>query len=311
MLRICICTHNPKPTLFRQVLEAIATQTQRAFDVLIVDNVSTPALDERVLAPLHAQNIPARIAREEAPGLIHARIRGIAESTSHWMLCVDDDNVLASNYVAEGLAFIEAHADVAAFGGKIVLPSGIRVPDAAKPFLPYLAIRDIGDEMLKGVSERWEIWEPPAAGAFVSRPVLEDFAAFVRANVFSAKLGRTPGGFASCEDSLLMHSAYRLGLATAYNPRLQLHHHVDPRRFEFPNLVRLMDGYARSQPVLEYLLRGPTKTPSYYRTPMQAIMVALASGARDIRQSAQFAYARVRYHLIAAHTYRELERGAS
>ncbi len=309
MLSICICTHNPKPSLFARVLEAIAAQTRRSFDVLIVDNASSPALDENVLAPLLARDIAARIVREEIAGLVSARLRAIASTTSDWMLCVDDDNVLAPEYVAEGLAFIETHADVAAFGGKLVLPPEIRAPDAVRPFLPYLAVRDVGDEVLMGVSEKWEIWEPPAAGAFVSRPVLKDFAAFVRANVAASRLGRTPGGFASCEDSLLMHSAYRLGRATAYNPRLRLDHHVDASRFEFSNLVRLMEGYGRSQPVLEQLLRGPIRTPAYYRTPLHATLVALAAGARDIKHSTQFAYARARYHLTAARTYRELEKG--
>lgn len=310
MLSICICTYNPKPALFSRVLEAIAAQTNAGFDVLIVDNASTPALDAALLAPLSARGIAAHIVREETPGLIHARLCAIAATASEWILCVDDDNILAPEYVAEGLAFIAAHPEVAAFGGKLALPAQTRVPEGVAPFLPYLAVRDAGEAVMKGVSEKWEAWEPPAAGAFIARPVLEDFAAFVRANANATALGRAPGSFASCEDSLLMHSAFRVGRATAYNPRLRLEHHVDPARFAFSNLVRLMEGYGRSHAVLENLLRGPAPTPHYYRTPAHAAMVALATGVRDFKHSARYAYARARYHLAAARAYRDLEKSA-
>ena len=234
----------------------------------------------------------------------------IAATSSDWMLCVDDDNILSPDYVAEGLGFIDAHPDVGAFGGELALPQEIAVPAGTAPFLPYLAVRDAGDAMMKGVSEKWEAWEPPAAGAFIARAVLEDFAAFVRANSKASALGRAPGSFASCEDSLLMHSAFRIGRATAYDPALRLEHHVDPARFGFSNLVRLMEGYGRSHAVLENLLRGPMRAPHYYRTPAHAALVALATLVNDLKHSARFAYARARYHLAAARAYRDLEKSA-
>lgn len=308
MLSVCICTHNPKPDLFARVIASIAAQNEIAFDVLVVDNASNPALSEEVLAPLRARGIAARLGREEKPGLIHARLCAIdATADSDWMLCVDDDNVLAPDYVAEGLAFVQAHPNVAAFGGKLLLPDAIKPPGGVKPFLPFLAVRDVGDEAMSGVSANWEIWEPPAAGAFIARAVLDDFAAFVRTHSASTALGRAPGSFASCEDSLLMHSAYRLGRATAYNPRLQLEHHIDPARFNYDNLFKLMEGYGRSHVVLDQLVRGPVTTPPYYRTPMHVALTAAVAMVRHAAPSPAYGFARVRYHLAAAQMYRELE----
>ncbi|MGQ0532387.1 MAG: glycosyltransferase [Caulobacteraceae bacterium] len=307
MLSICICTHNPKPNLLAQVIDSIAAQTETSFDVLVVDNSSAPALPEDVLAPLRTRGIAARLVREEKPGLIHARLCAIAATSSEWMLCVDDDNVLASDYVSEGLAFIRAHPNTAAFGGKLLLPDNIPLPFGVKPFLPYLAVRDVGDDAMMGVSATWEIWEPPAAGAFIARAVLNDFAAFVRTHSAASTLGRAPGSFASCEDSLLMHSAYRLGRATAYNPRLKLKHHIDPKRFDFDSLLKLMEGYGRSHVLLDQLLRGRVETPRYYRTPAHVAATMAAAMAHHIAPSPVFGYARARYHLAAARMYRELE----
>ena len=307
VLSICICTHNPKPDLFARVLESVAAQSEKRFDVLLIDNASSPPLGESALAPLHGRGIAARILREEKPGLIHARLRAIDATTSDWMLCVDDDNVLAPDYVAEGLAFIDAHPHVAAFGGKLLLPDAIKAPIGARPFLPYLAIRDAGDTPMIGVSATWEIWEPPAAGAFIARAILDDFAAFVRTNAASTALGRAPGSFASCEDSLLMHSAHRLGRATGYNPRLKLDHHIDPKRFENASLLRLMEGYGRSHVLLEQLVRGRVTTPHYYRTPALVAATMAAAMAHHITPSPMFGYARARYHLAAARAYRDIE----
>lgn len=303
-LSVCICTHNPEITLFSRVLRAVAAQ-DGAFEVLIIDNASTPPLTSDILAAFEATSIAARIVREETPGLIHARLRAIAETSSDWMLCVDDDNLLAPNYVAEGLAFAAANPRVGAFGGKLLLPDETKPPNWAAPFLPYLAVRDQGDSMLQGVSSVWEIWEPPAAGAFVARAVLENFADFVRAHPQAVSLGRSPGNAASCEDSLLMHSAFQLGLATAYNPRLSLQHHIHPSRFTLANLVRLMEGYGRSHVVLDALLRGPLKMPRYYRTPAHVALTLLVASARNFLPSPPFAYARARYHLAAARAYRD------
>ncbi len=311
MLSIGICTHNPKLDLFAKVIHAIAEQSDTAFDVVVVDNASTPALDQSVLAPLLARGIEARLSREERPGLIYARLHAIDATSSDWMLCVDDDNVLARDYVAEGLAYIRAHPEVAAFGGKLLLPEGARVPANVRPFLPFLAVRDLGDEARTGISAKWEIWEPPAAGAFIARGVLHDFAAFVRTHARSAMLGRAPGNLASCEDSLLMHSAYRIGRATAYNPRLRLEHHLDEGRLQQDHLVRLMEGYGRSQAVLDYLLKGSAPTPRYYRTPVHVALTTFVAAARQLTTSALFAYARARYHLAAARAYRELAETAT
>jgi glycosyltransferase involved in cell wall biosynthesis len=307
MITVCICTHNPRLPLLKRVLESIAAQKAAgAFELLVIDNASTPPLAADVLGPFDGSSIRARIVREETPGLIHARLRAIAETVGDWMLCVDDDNVLAPNYVAEGLAFVAANPNVGAFGGKLALPSHISPPSWVDPFLPYLAVRDQGESVLQGVSSSWEIWEPPAAGAFVAREVLEHFAGFVRTHPPALSLGRSPGAAASCEDSLLMHSAYQLGLATGYNPALRLEHHIHPSRFAFTNLVRLMQGYGRSHIILDALLRGPLQTPRYYRTPAHVAFTMLVASARNFFPSPMFAYARARYHLAAARAYRDL-----
>lgn len=306
MLTVCICTHNPKEQLFIEVLSALAGQVSSAvFDVLIIDNASTPPIPDDVLTPLSSAGLTARIVREAKPGLVHARLRAIAEFSGTWMLCVDDDNIISPGYVAEGLTFVGANPHVGAFGGKLLLPPDLHVPAAASPFLPYLAIKDLGNAPLGGVSDKWEVWEPPAAGAFVARSVLEHFAHFVLQTPLATSLGRAPGDFASCEDALLMRSAYRLGLATAYNPRLRLTHCIDPTRLELPNLIRLLEAYGRSHATLSFLLRGSRAPPFYYRNALSTAATMTFAALRHL-PAPIFGYARARYHWAASRAYRNL-----
>ena len=52
------------------------------------------------------------------------------------------------------------------------------------------------------------------------------------------RIGRR--SFGSCEDSLLMRGAARIGRVSAYVPALKLVHHVPAHRFRLVYLVRLL-----------------------------------------------------------------------
>lgn len=252
---VCVCTHNPRRDVLRRCFEAIAAQ--RAADglsVLVVDNRSQPPLGVDDIAPLTAAGLPARIVREERLGNVHSRARAIAESDSPWILFVDDDNELAPDYLACGLAAIGANPALGCFGGRLLLPVGAQVPRWLHPLLSFIAIRDYGDTPDVRCEMRDGPWIPATAGAFVRRPVAERYRARVASDPVVANLGRKGRrGLGSCEDTLMMFGGCRLGYLSGYEPTLRLVHHLDPRRFTFGYMVRLMYGYGRSLVQLERL----------------------------------------------------------
>jgi len=264
MLDVCICTHNPRADILKVVINSVAAQTAdpESFQVVLVDNASFPPIDKEILNPLQSEGIRARIVREDKPGIARARVRAARETCGDWILFVDDDNELAPNYIEEGYKFIFSQENIGCFGGKLLLPENIQPPAWVKPFLPYLAIKDVGDELIMGGSSDWGIWEPPTAGAFIRRALLNEYCARSEVNAMLFKLGRQgTKNLASCEDSLIMRTAFHLGLKNAYNPRLVLYHHLDNKRFKLGYLIRLMYAYGISHVVLEALLKGTQPMP--------------------------------------------------
>ncbi len=314
-LDVCICTHNPRIEILDLAIRSIARQREAgSLQVLLVDNASAPPIPEEVLSPLRDAGIATRITREERLGNAQARLHAIRETLGEWILFVDDDNELGEGFIAEGLRFIASHPDVACFGGKLLLPETLRPPSWAKPFLPYLGIKDAGDEVITGNAERWGLWEPPTAGAFVRRDLADAYRARIETDPRILHLGRKGrNGLASCEDSLMMRQAFRFGALNAYNPRVSLKHHLDRSRFRFKYLVRLMHGYGSSHVLLESLVRAadapPLETPRHYRSPGRFVRMVLKEFNRARRKSFAFGVGIAAYHWSARKAYLSQECG--
>jgi glycosyltransferase involved in cell wall biosynthesis len=299
LIDVCICTHNPRIEVLRDVVSSIANQQVDggAIRVLIVDNASTPPVSESILRPLVDKGIAARIIIEPTPGVARARLRAIEETEDEWLLFVDDDNILDANYIAEGIDFGRRFPELGCFGGKLLLPPDSCVSGWVVPFLPYLAIKDAGEKPLFGTGEAWDISEPPTAGAFIRRSVLERYRRQAEsAKVF--KLGRVGStNLGSCEDSLMMRGVFGLGLSTGYNPKMILEHRLDPKRFNPWYLIRLMYAYGISHVRLDVLIKGDHQIPVYYLSTRHFVRL-LAGGIKNgSRQSLAFGLGLAAYYL--------------
>jgi len=308
---VCICTYNPRRDILSLVLNSLAQQSadRGAFRVLVIDNASSQPLLDSLLDPIRNVGIAARLVQEPSPGVCRARLRAAAETSNNWLLFVDDDTELSPSYIAEGLAFIQQHPEVGCFGGKILLAKNLNPPRWVVPFLPYLGIRDIGDKTLIGRSENWEQWEPPTGGAFVCRRLLDEFRKRSMEGSEVLRLGRLGRNYlASCEDSLIMRSAYRMHLSCAYYPRLVLQHHLDPCRFSLRYLIRLLHGYGMSHVLLESILRGPQPMPHYYANRSAFFKKQLRVFRSQRQKSLAFTAGLIAYHIGARREHLRQER---
>jgi glycosyltransferase involved in cell wall biosynthesis len=282
-------------------MKSLAQQSvgKRAFRVLIVDNASDPPLPDSILELLRNVGVKVKLVQEPSLGVYRARLRAASETSSDWVLFVDDDNELSPNYIAEGLTFIQQHPEVGCFGGKLLLAQNLNPPRWVLPFLPYLGIKDVGDKTLIGISDKWEKWEPPTAGAFVCRRLLDYCLKQSTGGSEMFRLGRQGQNLFSCEDSLVMRNALRLNLSNAYYPKLMLHHHLDPRRFGFWYLMRLMHAYGYSQVILESILKGRQSVPNYYASMGAFIITLLWVFGAERKKSLAFVIGQIAYHLGA------------
>jgi len=265
---VCICTHNPREEIIAITLGSLARQTidKSKFRLLLVDNASSPPLSDALLAPLRDAGVQTRMVSESTPGLARARLKAIAETSSDWVLFLDDDNELTPDYLDRGFNIMTGSSELGCFGGKLLLPDYIKPPRLLRPFLPYLAIKDHGDEVMTDRTDYWGPWEPPGAGSFVHRQVLDLYKSKAEHDELFFQLGRTGSkSVASCEDSLMMRGAVQLGLYCSYQPSLRIVHHINPNRIRTRYLLKLMYGFGVSIATCELMLNKDMETPADYR----------------------------------------------
>ena len=309
---VCICTHNPRLEILKIVIEALASQTfdHSLFRVTIVDNASAPPIPDLVLNALVEAGISSRIIREEMLGIARARLRAIEETDSEWLLFIDDDNEPAYDYIENGVAIIASTPGLGCFGGKLLLPPHIIPPERIKPLYPALALKDCGDEVITNNVTYWGPWEPPTAGAYVNRKVLELFKKKSGELESFFLLGRKGlKSFASCEDSLLMRGAASIGLCSSYQPSLVIYHHINADRFNVLYLLRLMYGFGVSVTRLEMMIdRTNAHLATLYGDKKSLRMTLLRNFVHESRSSVLQALSSFLYHLGS---YREYSRIAS
>jgi GT2 family glycosyltransferase len=113
-LSLIVCTHR-RPGPVRRLLEAVAAQTRRPDEVLVID-ASADAQTEEAVRGLGV--IYERVPPEER-GLTRQRNRGIARAQGELIAFLDDDTVPERSYFAEVLAGFERHPDAVGVGGYI------------------------------------------------------------------------------------------------------------------------------------------------------------------------------------------------
>ena len=117
MISVIICTHNPREDFLRRTLAALRAQTlpTTRWELLLIDNASEKSLS--ALWDLSWQP-NARHLRENELGLTPARLCGIREAKGELLVFVDDDNILASDYLAATAELFSKRADLGVASGR-------------------------------------------------------------------------------------------------------------------------------------------------------------------------------------------------
>lgn len=268
VLSVILCTYNPNRAVLDEAIASIARQQDApAFEFILVDNNSSPALDAARLAPLPAAARP-RLVIEPRQGLSFARSRGIAEAGAGLLCFIDDDNVLDPGYLASAARIGAEHPELGAFAGRAIGRFGRAPSWLHRRHIARYAVRDHGPEPIHGSGARWGPWEPIGAGLVVRSDIAGHFRAMVEASEDAAGLGRTGRSLASGEDSLISRIADRLGYEVGYRPELSLEHIIAPGRLSLRYLLGLVEAQARSQVVLDRICaRSAPPPPPRWRQP--------------------------------------------
>lgn len=250
-LTVILCTRDPHPGRLARTLAGLAAQTLdvSAWELLLIDNGSSPALAAASLPAPGPALANLRIVPEPAPGLTPARLRGIAEARGDILVFVDDDNVLAPGHLASALAAFHDSPRLAAAGGPIHPEFETPAPAWTREFLGLLALHDHGPAPLLasgGPDAPYPAFAPPGAGLCVRRPAALAYASAVASDPARAALDRRAGRLTSGGDNDLVFTALHSGGDVAYLPALSLVHLIPSGRLAPDYLARLNRAIQRS-----------------------------------------------------------------
>jgi glycosyltransferase involved in cell wall biosynthesis len=255
-----LCTHNPREDYLHRVLEALRAQTlpMAQWELLLIDNASQSPLSGQFDLAWHPN---ARHVREEELGLTPARLRGVRESNADILVFVDDDAVLAADYLEQALVVGEQWPFVGAWGGSVIPEYEKPLPDWVGDQVWRLTVVDVKEDIWSNLREGF-VTIPAGAGMCVRKNVCRHFLERCRNNKDSRALGRKGTELSGYEDVELAHCAMDLGLGTGKSTRLRLTHLIPASRLTLDYFVRQAEGDAASWMLFRAIRGLPVKEPT-------------------------------------------------
>lgn len=250
-LTAVIPAHNPNPGRLRRALLGLRAQTLPPGDweTLLIDNASARFPEADFISTCAPS--ACAIVREPALGLTAARRRAFFSARGALIVLIDDDNVLAPDYLARVVRLFAAHPGLGALGGRSLPEFETPPPSWAKEFFPLLALRDCGPVPLIGGLHRapngkhliYPNWAPIGAGMGLRR---EAAVAWAERGVAGAFPDRRGSALTSSGDNDLILTLLRAGWEVGYFPELMLTHLIPATRLDAGYLARLNRGIQSS-----------------------------------------------------------------
>ncbi|HVF48489.1 MAG TPA: glycosyltransferase [Pyrinomonadaceae bacterium] len=236
-LDIVICTYNNAPMLAR-TLEAISRQKVSegiGWRVLVVNNNCTDETPQVVEQFARAGRFDVRMVCEPEQGLTAARVCGVKNTRGEWVAFVDDDCLLAENWIEEAASFASGHPACGAFGGQIILQWEQSPPPYVLNF-PYAYAGAYHGETAK--RRQWLA----GAGMVVRRAALAS-TGWIEKQFLSDRTGARLVSGGDVEIAMRVAARYEVW----YNPACKIRHVIPPRRTSRAYLRRIVFGLGASR----------------------------------------------------------------
>jgi glycosyltransferase involved in cell wall biosynthesis len=253
-ISVVICTHNPREDYLRRVLDALRAQKLPAeqWELLLIDNASKDPLDLKWDLSWHSR---ARHIREDELGLTPARLRGIKESNGELIVFVDDDNVLAPDYLSVANRIAAEFPHIATWSGRIEPDFEVAPPAFVRRFWSYLALDHVPHSFWANMVDDW-CRVPCGAGMCVRTSIAKDYHAALTNHPLRRALDRKGDSLASCGDTDLALHACDSGFGYGRFAELKVTHLIPARRVKLSYLLALEESLAASTQILRYCREG-------------------------------------------------------
>jgi len=241
---LIICTYN-NALLLKQTIAAIARLKIPAYvdwNLLVVNNNCTDLTASIVDEYIEQKIIPIKMVRETKQGISAARFCGVNSTSKDWIALIDDDCILAENWIEQAAEFIEAYPQCGLFGGRINLVFENEPPPFVHNFPFAYAGKNLGNK-----AKRMDAIA--GAGMVVSRKALEQ-CGWTNNYILEDRIGDQLISGGDMEIALRVGTQYEVW----YNPNCQLNHIIPERRTTKKYLRRMLFGLGASRHNVSALL---------------------------------------------------------
>jgi len=258
-LSVILCTHNPREHFLEKVLAALRSQTlhRQLWELVVVDNGSCPPLEGRIDLTWHSH---ARVVGEVKLGLTFARLRGLTESSAALLIYVDDDNVLAPDYLKTALRIANEHPRVGVWSGRVELQFETPPADWTRRYWPFLAERLVDRDATTSEVRLVEPL-PVGAGLCVRREAMQRYMEKVMEDPLRQALDRSGTLLSSGGDTDIGLTVCEGGWERGAFKDLHVRHLIPPERCMEEYLARLAGGISFSTSLLT-LIHEPHVPPA-------------------------------------------------
>jgi hypothetical protein len=235
-------------------MAALSAQTLAGSDweLLFIDNASAEPLAGRCDLAWHPNG---RHIREDELGLTPARLRGIAEASGELLVFVDDDNVVAPDYLETALAIAESWPMLGAWGGTIRGEFEVEPEPWMEHVIGLLGIREFSVPIWSNNPDDFHA-HPCGAGMCVRRSVARTYADLVGIQPWRRGFDRVGQSLLSGGDTDLILTSGDLELGFGNFPQLVLTHLIPARRLTLSYMIALLKSITISTALLRYFRNG-------------------------------------------------------
>lgn len=234
-ITVAIVTYN-RSHLLRHTLESLAQldpAPSLPWELLIVNNNSTDNTAD--LCRSYEGRLPIRVVLERKPGVSNARNCALRSAKGDYLVFIDDDVRVYSDWFAAFVAAAQRHPGAAAFGGPIE-PDFPSDPDpdyvAAFPALGK-GFCGLDHERAEGaLPDDMAIWTANTAYRLSAIAGLD----------FDPRLGSRPDSRRCGEEEAFLRMVRARGAAIVWVPTMKVKHYVDPARMELKYLKSFQVG---------------------------------------------------------------------
>lgn len=293
LISVVLCTYNPDDELLARALDAILAQDldRDAWEFVVVDNNSQPAVSARQCVTDRG----VRVVIEPTQGLSAARECGVRSTRSPILVFVDDDNLIAPDYL-RNISATFADQRIGAVSGTVVpeyekqpgswftdfeIMLAVRRPPTDRPYLTSIPL--------------FNEYFPVGAGMAVRRDVIRSYYQSI-AEGAAYLPGRVGSDLTSGEDTDLAFFAISRGYLVGTIGSLKLRHVIPAARTTPDYISRLAVASTRSAAEVNIKWSGTFGGDVFesFRIPKRQIRLRCVAAA-FLSWSSRF---RVKYHFF-------------